>query len=62
MSTHMEVAALYWPVECRHEGLLGRAALPNQHYPSDHLPIGALLRLKVRARQCHGKACAVTLT
>lgn len=42
----MEVAGLYWPVECRHEGLLGRAALPNQHYPSDHLPIGALLRLK----------------
>ncbi|GLI60021.1 hypothetical protein VaNZ11_002085 [Volvox africanus] len=45
-SYHMEVAALYWPVECRHEGLIEQQALPNHHYPSDHLPIGAVLRLR----------------
>ncbi|KAG2490743.1 hypothetical protein HYH03_010898 [Edaphochlamys debaryana] len=45
-SCQMEVSALYWPVECRHEGLISLQALPNQHYPSDHLPIGALLRCK----------------
>ncbi|EFJ47404.1 hypothetical protein VOLCADRAFT_92068 [Volvox carteri f. nagariensis] len=45
-SCQLEVAALYWPVECRHEGLIEHQALPNQHYPSDHLPIGAVLRLK----------------
>ncbi|GLC33494.1 hypothetical protein PLESTB_000081100 [Pleodorina starrii] len=45
-SCQLEVAALYWPVECRHEGLIEHQALPNQHYPSDHLPIGAVLRMK----------------
>ncbi|KXZ54570.1 hypothetical protein GPECTOR_4g635 [Gonium pectorale] len=45
-SCQLEVRSLYWPVECRHEGLLQHQALPNQHYPSDHLPIGAVLRLK----------------
>ncbi|GIL92357.1 hypothetical protein Vretifemale_19882 [Volvox reticuliferus] len=34
VSCQMEVAALYWPVECRHEGLIEHQALPNQHYPS----------------------------
>ncbi|KXZ54569.1 hypothetical protein GPECTOR_4g634 [Gonium pectorale] len=45
-SAVLEVRSLYWPVECRHEGLIQHQALPNQHYPSDHLPIGAVLRLK----------------
>ncbi|KAG2426336.1 hypothetical protein HXX76_013093 [Chlamydomonas incerta] len=45
-SCNLEVAGLYLPVEARHEGLIAHQALPNQHYPSDHLPIGAVLKLK----------------
>ncbi|GFR52781.1 hypothetical protein Agub_g15396, partial [Astrephomene gubernaculifera] len=43
-SCGLSVSALYLPVERRHEHLISRQALPNQHYPSDHLPIGAVLR------------------
>ncbi|PNW83120.1 hypothetical protein CHLRE_06g307400v5 [Chlamydomonas reinhardtii] len=45
-SCNLEVTALYVPVEARHQGLIAHQALPNQHYPSDHLPIGAVLKLK----------------
>lgn len=41
-----QVVSLYDPVDARNAGLIERQSLPNMAFPSDHLPVGATLRLK----------------
>jgi CCR4-NOT transcription complex subunit 6 len=44
-SAAVEVAAVLRPLPAPLRGLVQRAGLPNRALPSDHLPVGAVLRL-----------------
>jgi CCR4-NOT transcription complex subunit 6 len=37
------VEAVYSPIDRKDWGLISQQSLPNERYPSDHLPIGAVL-------------------
>lgn len=42
---HMPLVALLRPLQQELRELVNKAYLPNRWHPSDHLPIGAVLRL-----------------
>jgi hypothetical protein len=50
-SMDLAVEALYCPIDRRDWGLLSQQSLPNRLYPSDHLPIGAVLAVPTYAME-----------
>ncbi|KAI3433865.1 hypothetical protein D9Q98_003668 [Chlorella vulgaris] len=48
-SRHMRVAAVMRPLQQEHRAMVDSSFLPNRVHPSDHLPIGAVLKLTCTA-------------